>query len=278
MACSRFLMSALLMASTACFANTASRIDVSDIQVHLIDILPNDGIAPLLQLNGEGQSGLTVYESSADPFSSVFDSSVLSGTLLGGLTSDSHVSAVGPVGHGQAALGGDPMAAGATMSAQAFAVGSPGQYAMTEIHGTISDYGPSEHFTLGLGTSLAISGHFDLGVSSTSPSSNEFAQSDVLFLLRSLDGTQTSVATADVIAGIPGISNDSTSGDFEIYLDGSTSGATQGQFFASMFSYASTEASTAVPVSEPAPIACLLLGLAVVGMARRALKPSSGHS
>jgi hypothetical protein len=264
----------LLAFSASSFADATASTTFSDLRISLIDITPGDEIAPTISFVQATGSFINTYASSADPYSSVLNNFYSGdGAVIAGQEQALQASAIGSVSGAAVSLAGSTRADGAVVVATTFANGSSGQYSEALSNAYLGD-GGSSHFILGAGTSLTITGRFDLLVTSTSQHWDEFAQADALLLLQYLDGQQTYV-TADIYAGESfGISHDSLSQTFSLTFDGSPDAVTEGQFFGRAYAYASSHDVAAVP--EPSGFVLITLGLFALTFAGR--KSAAGYA
>ena len=256
----------LLACTTPCLADTAAFTQFSDLRISLVDITPDDSIAPSISFAQSTGSFVNTYTYSADPYSSLLDNFYTgNGAVIAGLPQSSQASAVGAVSGATVTLSGSTLGSGAIVTATTFAKGSPGQYSESLSNAYLGDSGFTE-FTLGVGTSLRITGSFDLSATSNSHDRDEFAQADALLLLQSLDGQEV-VVTADIYAGESnGIPNASLSQSFAMTFNGSADSETAGEFFGRAYAYASTYQASAV--AEPPEVMLLFFGLFALATAR----------
>jgi hypothetical protein len=259
------ISSATILALAAChtgaLADGAADATLSNLTVRLIDLSPQDGIAPSVVFTPTVGSFAGATVSTQVPVVYLYDMHDGGGAFAP--TSASVSSPNGRVG-GAASISGDAFSdAGASVTTSAFAVASYQASGASELYLGLSDGGRPMPFTLSPGTEMVISAS---GAAMASVDEWHQYYEEAIGELRLLlsgtttDGTQTSDADETAGAGFSyGPSSASFSGALSVSFTNATASSASGTFFGAATSYVFTEASP--PVPEPSGDSLLLVAL-----------------
>ena len=262
-------VSALALVGSGARASGTATIDMTGLQVHLVDLDPTDGIAPSVTFDstgggsfvsatgGYGPSAVDITQAGASAFSSL---AVTTG----------QTPAVGSA----ISLDGDIFGSGLTMHGSAYTTGEQLADASAEAHlfrlNKDSDELP---FTLSAHTELVISGAMS-GTVETNDTNHDVALAEVnLVLTRSLlENLDTDVAGVTLrVGGDDGpVSSASAQEDLSVSFTNDSADETTGIFLGFVVAAASTGPAAVLSVDEPCPAGLLMAGAAAVAaFARR---------
>lgn len=237
-------------------ASTATA-TLTDFHIELVDLDPNDGIAPSLLFQNVQGGSFIAAESGAPGH--VLTDAHQGGTPFGAGSSSSARGGASAL----SSFTGDPRGAGGLASATAF-TGMPGLYGASTVQlGDGAIYAP---FTLSADTRLVITA--DASASALSTFADPHADTWASVFLKLTDGTgtgsvSTDTATAEqfaLIGGTPSATTDTRR--ISISFDNLTAADLGGIFYGSIDAYAADLSPSAVP--EPGGLPLLAAGLGVL--------------
>lgn len=293
---------ALLLAAQPALAASTATLQFTTVNMQVIDLDPNDGIAPSVSLSGGLSRGEATYGFSR-PGSSGEESATFTG--LSGTWSPGSASVMGDFGSASAALSGSGVPSGSSLSASGTATAPGDGYCLPGIGGSntcftsrasfsasVDPAGFSSSFTLSPNTLLVFTVDANIAVAATG--GGRVAQFDS-FLFTFGDTTSVSASLSVSGAGPTGSgfqsssdnrslfanafydfgsgafipSSDSYSGQLGVSFTNLSSGELTGTFMMG-FRVSGTAYGDALLVPEPSAWALMLAGLATVaGVARR---------
>lgn len=258
----------VLAASNAwCSADTSATI--TNFRVQLIDLDPNDGIAPSLTFDPYGTSNtqadvyatlpalvsLDAYHDGTAPFAPIWASETSGGAF------------------GTASIVGDAFGSGATVSVSA-RTSATGGYAISE--GTVGFANQVEihRFTLSPETELLITGDANFSVALGSDQATEFADSGLYLEITDTNGnwaTDSSWLMTGIASDASAPQPRTVSASFQVFYDNASASPFEGGVGGYLGAYANSDGPRLPsPVPEPGSAALLLAGLgAIAWRARR---------
>jgi hypothetical protein len=248
---------ALTLSSAGALADATATASFSDLHIELIDMNPDDGIAPSVTF-GPDNSTVATQAWTSNPYALDLKDAHGDGAFGAVATSSMPNRYV----QGSASISGDVNAGTGSALASAFVdtttiggASSSGQVALT---------GPlnmGSSFILSAGTVMTISATGDV----TAAATNSFQSRDAFansFLLLELWGEgQVSLGELYVHAGTDAQGFDSRHADIEVLFVNGSDVATSGFFEGTL----SSQAEFATPIPEPASAILMLFGLSTIG-------------
>jgi hypothetical protein len=250
---------ALLLGSAPALADTGAQLVVSDFLFKLVDLNPQDGIAPSITWDASSATEVRTFgfqsEPAAEQHGSAFSTEPVGPVLAPSIAFQNAGATSG--------LHGDVFGTGGSISLSSYANFQPG--ASSRSSGRIDFGGPSgEHFTLAPFTGLEITGRVVASAWSTFADPIDSSYFDGQVSLQSDDHH---------LGGGFGFIGGAETGRYKVMvmddlLDMSLYNNTAGAMGGALSGYIYTDSQTAV-VPEPAPAALMLLGLGVAAASAR---------
>ena len=253
------LIAAVLACAGAANATSTATSTFGDFHIGLTDLDPSDGVAPSVSLDPQSRSQATASAGAGfiDP---VVEWTAQGDSAFGAVASAGDLAGTG----GSASFAGDPMGAGAVISASAHGgpsldVGSASALVVTPSFYNLLVLSPHTEVTLG--------GNVTLDWSASNPAAAAHGEVDLDFYTLDSGGEDVvsqQYATAGYYGGGDGALSGSTSSAlFATYDNASDAPAVLGYYVAA-FASASELETVPPPVDEPAVAVLLLAGVALL--------------
>jgi len=254
------LFAAALLAAAPAHGRATTSATLADLRIELTDLAPSDGIPPSLTLDSQDYSDVGVMApSDVDFHASRGDSA------FGAVSISREVDGSG----GDASLSGDPLGAGATLTASAFAEHGAGATSFADVGGPPSalDMGA---FVLGPHSQVTFSGQATLDWDVSDAHRSTYAAVSLAFM-RLIDGQQHWSNPVGASVSYDGFGD--LAGTLSAPVDQSFSNTSDVPevviFSLGVGAFAIDAQIDAFPIDEPAGAALWLAGAAIVSWAAR---------
>jgi len=254
------LAAVLALGATTSGASALTRVQLSDFQVQLIDLDPNDGIAPSIDLSAYA-GGRAYAGGNLDQGSSVFGPALITASYESGFLELASITR--------------NLASGGSATTLATVGDFPRNYRFAESTVILGVPDATSLFTLSPRTELVISGTIDMtastsqvdGFTGSAQGVAEFALSTSLVGFNNVDRDFA-------IINANGDSDRSQRSDLSVALSNTTDASMQGGFYVHMSSDASV-LPISIPVPEPGNLALMLAALGGMASMVRGRRRSS---